>query len=94
VDSNDCWFKAEIYSILNTFGPDGCVVNGLIIYIRYQSDFSFKNLEKTLNEYFSIKKPPTAEKLKKAKILSDSLENQFQIDHTEHIETGHSATFR
>jgi hypothetical protein len=56
-----------------------------------------QKLEKTLNEYFSIKRPPTAEEFKKAKVIleiekniykiaSDSLENQFQVGHTVQIE--------
>ncbi|WAR43354.1 hypothetical protein [Methylomonas rapida] len=53
-----------------------------VIKNAYQSDFSFKNLEKTLNEYFSIKKPPTAEELKKAKVFLEKEYVQERIGQT------------
>lgn len=50
-----------------------------VIKNAYQSDFSFKNLEKALNGYFSTKKPPTAEELKRAQMFLD-IENEYVQD--------------
>jgi len=47
-----------------------------VIKNAYQSDFSFKNLEEALNEYFATKKTPTAEELENAKVFLD-IENKY-----------------
>jgi hypothetical protein len=49
-----------------------------VIKNAYQSDFSFKNLEEALTEYFSTKKTPTAEELENAKVFLDKEKEYVQ----------------